>query len=474
MNRITTSWCLPLGIFLCLTGCATMAPQYTQPSAPVPATWPSGSAYHKGAEPATAPAVDELSWREFFLDPQLQQLIALALENNRDLRVAALNIERARAQYRIQRAELLPDIDATGSASRQRLPADLSSSGESMISSTYSVGLGVSSYELDLFGRVRSLKDQALEYYFSTEQARRAVQISLVSEMASAYLNLVADREQLRLAQETLKSHRTTYDLTDRRFKAGVSSELELRQAQTSVDSARVDIAGDTRLVAEDENALRLLIGTDLPSNLTTSDAMETVGTLKKISAGASSETLQQRPDILQAENLLKSYNANIGAARAAFFPRIVLVGSAGTASADLSGLFKDGSATWTFAPQITLPIFDAGRNRANLRVAETDRDIALTQYEKTIQSAFREVADALAQRGTIDEQLDAQQSLVAATARSHQLSEARYFKGVDSFLNVLDAQRTFYSAQQNLIDFRLARLTNQVTLYKVLGGGAM
>jgi len=474
IRLITALGLLPLGLALCLTGCSTMAPPYTRPDAPVAAAWPTGPAYQPEADASTATPVVDLPWREFFLDPQLQTLIALALENNRDLRVAALNIERTRAQYQVQRAELLPTIDATGSGSRQRLPADLSGSGKSIISSRYSVGLGVSAYELDLFGRVRSLKDQALEAYFATEQARRAVQISLVAETASAYLNLVADRERLQLAQETLKSHQTTYDLTERRFKAGVSSELELRQAQTSVDSSRVEIALYTRMIAEDENALRLLLGTDLPADPATAETMETAGLLKDLSAGTSSEVLQQRPDILQAEHLLKSYNANIGAARAAFFPRIVLIGSVGTASAELSGLFKDGSATWSFAPQITLPIFDAGTNRAKLKVAETDRDIALAQYEKAVQTAFREVSDALAQRGTIDEQLNAQQSLVAATARSHQLSEARYFKGIDNFLNVLDAQRSYYSAQQVLINFRLARLTNQVTLYKVLGGGAL
>ena len=474
MIRTTKTLCLVLGGFLLLAGCSTMAPQYNQPEAPVPAAWPNGPAYRQSAEAPTAASAVELPWRQFFLDPQLQELINLALENNRDLRVAALNIEKARAQYQISRSDLLPKVDAVGSGNRTRLPGDLSGTGQSTTTHQYSVGLGVSAYELDLFGRVRSLKDQALEYYFSTEQARRAVQISLISEVAAGYLSLSADREQLQLTQETLKSHRKTYELTDRRFKAGVSSELELRQAQTSVDSARVDIARYTRLVANDENALRLLVGANITSELLTPRPMETLGVLKDLSTGLPSETLQQRPDILQTEHLLKSYNANIGAARAAFFPRILLVGSAGTASADLSGLFGDGSLTWTFAPKITLPIFDAGSNRANLKVAETNRDIALAQYEKTIQTAFREVADALAQRGTIDEQLDAQKSLVTATERSRQLSEARYLKGIDNFLNVLDAQRSLYSAQQNLIFIRLARLTNQVTLYKVLGGGAL
>lgn len=474
MNTINTAVGLSLGIVLFLSGCSTMAPHYTQPSAPVSATWPSGPAYQNETSDPTAQAAAEISWREFFLDPQLQKLLTLALENNRDLRVATLNIERARAQYQIQRSDLFPKLNATAAASGQRLPADLSGTGESLTAHEYSAGLGVSSYELDLFGRVRSLKDQALEYYLATEQARRTVQISLISEVAVGYLNLAADRERLTLAQETLNSHKATYELTLRRFNAGVSSELDLRQAQTSVDSSRVDIASYTRLIAEDENALRLLVGSDIPSELLPVRSIETLGAVKTSFTNLPSEVLQNRPDVLQAENLLKAYNANIGAARAAFYPRITLVASTGSASAELSGLFKDGSLTWSFAPQVSLPIFDGGSNKANLKVAETDRDIAVAQYEKAIQTAFREVADALAQQGTIGEQLAAQQSLVEATEQSHRLSEARYLKGVDSFLSVLDAQRSLYGAQQKLITFRLSRLTNQMTLYKVLGGGAL
>ncbi|MCM2357126.1 MAG: AdeC/AdeK/OprM family multidrug efflux complex outer membrane factor [Geobacteraceae bacterium] len=456
-----------------LAGCATMAPKYEQPAAPVPAAWPDGPAYRTEAAAPTAKAVADIPWQEFFVDAKLQKLIALALENNRDLRVAALNIERSRAQYQIRRADLLPKVDASADGSVQRLPEAFTATGRADTVDQYSVGLGVSAYELDLFGRVRSLKEQALEEYLATEQARRSVQISLVSEVASNYLTLAADRERLQLAKETLANQQQSYNLTKSRFEAGVSSALDLYQARTSVEAARVDIARFTSLVAQDENALRLVVGSQVEAELLPPALSETLTAMKDVSPGLPSEVLLTRPDILQAENLLKGANANIGAARAAFFPRITLVSSIGVGSDDLAGLFKAGSLAWSFAPQITLPIFTAGANQANLTVAEVDRDIALAQYEKAIQTAFREVADALAQRGTIDDQVAAQQSLTDATAESYRLSLARYEKGVDSYLNVLDSQRSLYGAQQNLITARLSRLSNLVTLYKVLGGGA-
>jgi len=457
---------------LALTGC-TMAPGYTRPNAPVPASWPNGPAYkaeaHKPADKASA----EIPWQAFFVDPQLRKLIALGLENNRDLRIAALNIERSRALYQIQRSDLFPKVDASASGTFQRIPQDFSSSGQSMTTHQYSVGLGVSSYELDLFGRVQSLKDQALQQFLATEQARRGVQISLVSQIAAAYLTLAADREQLQLARDTLASQDSSYQLTKNRFEAGVSSALDLNQARTSVETARVNIARYTSLVAQDENALSLVVGSPVPADLLPAALSETLTALKDVKPGLPSDVLLQRPDILQAENLLKGVNANIGAARAAFFPRITLVSSIGFGSNELAGLFTGNSFAWSFAPRISLPIFDAGSNRANLAVAKVDRDIAVAQYEKAIQTAFREVADALAQRGTIDDQLSAQQSLTDATSESYRLSQARYEKGVDSYLTVLDSQRSLYGAQQNLITTRLSRLTNLVTLYKVLGGGA-
>ncbi|MBT0663495.1 AdeC/AdeK/OprM family multidrug efflux complex outer membrane factor [Geobacter pelophilus] len=472
MRQMTTVLCFSLGAMLSLSGCTTMAPKYSQPAAPVPAVWPSGASYKaETAKPADKP-VAEIPWQEFFVDSQLRKLIALALENNRDLRVAALNIERSRALYQIRRADLLPKVDASASASFQRIAEDLSASGRATTVEQYNVGLGVSSYELDLFGRVQSLKDQALEQYLSTEQAQRSVQISLVSQVAAGYLALAADRERLKIAKETLTNQLDSYKLTKSRFDAGVSSALALYQAQTIVDTARVDIARYTTLVAQDENALSLVVGSQVPPELLPSNLSETLASLKDITPGLPSDVLLSRPDILQAEGDLKGANANIGAARAAFFPKITLVSSVGFGSDELAGLFKSGSFAWKFAPQITLPIFDGGSNKANLTVAEVDQKIAVARYEKAIQSAFREVADALAQRGTIDEQLLAQQSLTDASAESFRLSQARFDKGVDSYLPVLDSQRSLYGAQQNLISVRLARLANLVTIYKVLGGG--
>ena len=458
--------------FAALAGC-TMAPKYTRPAAPVPAAWPEGEAYKQAAATDNKPIAD-IPWQDFFVDENLRKVIALALENNRDLRVAALNIERSRAQYRIRRSDLFPKVDATADGSVQRISDDLSTTGRGDTVDQYSVGLGVSSYELDLFGRVRSLKDQALEQYLATEQARRSVQISLVAEVAANYLTLAADRERLKLARETLESQQSSYNLTKNRFDAGVSSALDLHQARTSVESARVDIARYTTLVAQDENALSLVVGAPVPADLRPSALTDTLTAMKDFTTGLPSDVLLQRPDIVQAENLLKGANANIGAARANFFPRITLISSVGFGSNELSGLFTGDSFTWSFAPRITLPIFTAGENQATLEVAKTDRDIAVAQYEKAIQTAFREVADALAQRGTIDDQLSAQQAFTDATAETHHLSQLRYDKGVDNYLQVLDAQRALYGAQQNLIGVRLIRLINQATIYKVLGGGSI
>jgi outer membrane protein, multidrug efflux system len=376
-------------VLLVLSGCASMAPKYARPEAPVPVEWPSGPAYRENAAVQGRRSAEEIKWQEFFMDKKLQQLIALALDNNRDLRIAALNIERSQALYRIQRADLFPTVTAAGIVLNQRIPASLSTTGLTVSSHDYNVGLGFSSYEIDLFGRVRSLKDQALEQFFATREARRSVQISLIAEVASDYLTLAADKEHLKIAQETFESRQASYNLIESRFKAGASSELDLRQAETTVDSARVDIASYTSLVAQDENALALVIGAPVPANLLP-DELGPVAALKDLSPGLPSGVLQRRPDIMQAEHLLKAANANIGAARAAFFPRILLTGSLGLSSDQLSELFEGGSGVWSFAPQITLPIFDTGRNRANLKVTEMDRKIFLAQYEQAIQSGFR------------------------------------------------------------------------------------
>jgi len=458
---------------LVFSGCAGMAPKYTRPEAPVPSEWPGGAAYKASAAKPDDKAVSEIKWQEFFVNEQLQKLIELALNNNRDLRIAALDIERSQALYRIQRADLFPTVIAAGSGIEQRVPAGVSGAGQSATVHQYSVDLGFSAYELDLFGRVRSLKDRALEQFLATEEARRSIQISLVAEVASDYLTLAADQEHLKIARDTFESQRSSYNLIKRRFEAGASSELDLRQAQTSVDSARVDIAFFTSRVAQDQNALAFVIGAPAPEDLLPS-GFSAITELKDLSAGLPSEVLQRRPDIVEAEHLLKAANADIGAARAAFFPRIALTASVGLSSDQLTGLFKGGTGAWSFAPQITLPIFDAGRNRANLKVTEVDREIFLAQYEKAIQGAFREVADALAQRSTLGDQMEAQQSLTDATAVSYRLSEARYRSGIASYLNVLDSQRSLYSAQQGLVAVRLSRLVNLVTLYKVLGGGGV
>lgn len=462
---------MALTVTTLISGC-TLAPGYTRPEAPVPASWPAGPAYKAEAVKPDQKLLAEVPWRDFFVEPRLQKTIELALANNRDLRVAVLNIDKTRALYQIQRADLLPQIDGTAGATIQRLPADLSGTGQARISRQYNVGLGVSSYELDLFGRVRSLKDQALEQYLATEQARRAVQISLVAETANAWLSLGADRERLKLAQETLRSQQESFQLIQHRFDAGASSQLDLRQAQTRVEAARVDSALFTAQLAQSQNALQLLVGAPVPAELLPNE-LGTVTALQELPVGLPSDVLLARPDILAAEHRLMGANANIGAARAAFFPRIGLSAGFGTASAKLTDLFQPGSLAWNFVPQISVPLFDAGKNLANLDVSKADRDIALAQYEKAIQTAFREVADTLASRGTLGDQLTAQQSLSEATADSHRLSEARYNNGVDSYLTVLDSQRSTYSAQQGLISVRLAHLANQVTLYKVLGGGA-
>ncbi len=456
-------------ITLLPAGC-TMAPKYERPSAPVPAEWPQGAAYQAPESAAAAPTAAELKWREFFTDEKLQKIIEMVLTNSRDLRLAALKVERARALYGIQRAELLPTVNAAGDWIRQRVPADLSTTGTPMTVDQYDVSLGITAWELDFFGRIRSLKDRAFEEYIATDQARRSFQILLVSSVANAYLAFAADRENLQLAASTLEAHETTYKLIRKRSDVGLASDLDLRRAQSQVEAARGDVARYTQVVAQDENALNLLVGAPLPQELMPSDLGD-ISPIKEISPGLSSEVLVHRPDVLAAEHQLKATNANIGAARAAFFPRISLTAAVGTASAELSNLFKSGQETWAFAPQIVVPIFDA-RTWSAYDVTKVDKEIAVAGYEKAIQTAFREVADALAVRGTVNQQIAAQQSLVDAVSETYRLSNARYTKGIDSYLGVLDAQRSLYGAQQGLISLRLARFINRITLYKVLGGG--
>ena len=454
-----------------LFGACSMIPRYSQPQAPMPAEWPSGAAYSESAAAPGLPAPTELSWREFFTDPNLRWVVETALNNNRDLRLAALNVQRARAIYGIQRADLFPTLDAAAAGNKQRVPADLSGTGKAVTREQYNVDLGIVAWEIDFFGRIRSLEEQALEQYLATEQARRSAQVLLISEVARAYLVLAADLENLKVSRTTFETQKNAYFLVKRRFEVGVASELDLRRSQTQVDIARRDIALYTQRVAQDRNALNFLVGTTVPIAYLPPD-LSSLTLPRRISPGLSSLVLLKRPDILVAEHRLKAANANIGAARAAFFPRISLTTTVGTASSELSGLFDSGSGTWRFAPAAVMPIFDA-RLWSALDATRTEKEISLVQYEQTIQAAFREVADALAVHGTVEDQLAAQQSLVDATAETYRISEARYTKGIDSYLSVLDAQRSLYAAQQVLTLLALEKHINQVQLYAVLGGGA-
>ncbi|RON53244.1 multidrug transporter [Pseudomonas frederiksbergensis] len=460
---------LSLAVAAFVLGGCSLIPDYQQPAAPVAGQFPQGPAYSPAQAPTQAAA--EQGWKQFFHDPALQQMIQVALENNRDLRVAALNIDAFAAQYRIQRADLYPAISANGTGSRQRVPARASQTGEAGITSSYSATVGISAYELDLFGRVRSLSEEALQKYFATEEARRSTQISLVASVANAYLTWQADKELLKLTQDTLGAFEESYKLTSRSNEVGVASALDLAQSRTSVENARAQLARYTRQVAQDENSLVLLLGTGLPANRQDSKPLSD-DLLSDVPPGLPSDLLQRRPDILQAEYNLKAANANIGAARAAFFPSISLTANAGTLSPDLSGLFKGGSGTWLFSPQINLPIFNAGSLRASLDYSKIQKDIGVANYEKSIQTAFQEVADGLAARQTYTEQLQAQRDFVAANQDYYRLAERRYRIGVDSNLTFLDAQRQLFSAQQTLITDRLAQLNSAVNLYKALGGG--
>jgi multidrug efflux system outer membrane protein len=460
-------------------GACTLEPHYHRPPAPVralPAAPPQPD----------APAATDVGWRDFFPDPQLQHLIALALANNRDLRVAALNVESAQAHYRIQRAELFPTISASALEEVERFPSGVlgtsagpgGGSGAASTGGTilryYDVGLGFTNYELDLFGRIRSLSHVALQQYLSDIDTRRSVQLSLVAEVADAYLTVLTDQTLLDITRDTLKSQSESYALTQRLFSGGTSTELALRQAETTVDTARANLAQYDRQIAEDRDALELLLGAPIPDEIDFSRGLDRGPAVAELTEGIPSDVLLQRPDVLAAEHQLQAASAQIGAARAAFFPTISLTGSLGTASPQLSGLFKSNSQAWTFSPQLTLPLFTGGANIANLQATKLARDTAIAQYEKAIQTAFREVADALAARGTLDDQLTAQQQLEVASAQAYRLADMRFRGGVDSYLTALDAERSLYAAQQQLQSVRLLRLQNLVTLYKALGGGLL
>ena len=450
-----------------LLGACSLAPRYQRPAPPISGEW--------GPEQAATPAASrtaDLGWRDVFGDARLQALVALALENNRDLRVAALNVELTRAQHRIQRAELLPAVGASASATRQRVGSDLSPTGEAETTSSYRVGLGVTAFELDLFGRVRSLSAAALEQYLATEEARRSAHLSLVAEVATQYLAERALQDQVTLSRQTLETVESSLALTRRTYEAGRTSELDVRIAEAQVQTARFNLSRALQQRAQAENALVLLVGQPLPADLPQPQPLDAQTLLAELPAGVPSDVLQRRPDILAAEHALKAATASIGAARAAFFPSISLTAFGGTSSAELSGLFGGGSRTWSFTPQVNLPLFTGGALRASLDVAHLRKSIQVAQYERAIQGAFREVADALVARAALDEQLEAQRARTEAEQRRYELSDLRYRKGVDSYLGVLDAQRDLFTAQQLLIQSRLARLSNLVDLYRALGGG--
>jgi outer membrane protein, multidrug efflux system len=452
----------PLGLAVALLSGCSMIPTYERPPAPVPAEYPAtaSSTASTGAPPA---------WRSYFAEPRLQQLIEIALNNNRDLRIASLNVEQARAQFQVRRAAQYPSVGLAANASRS--PA----AGSGDLTNSFSVGLAVTAWELDFFGRVASLKEQALAQYLASEEGRNAAQVSLISAVANGWLTLLADEELLELSRRTLTTREESVRLTKLRLDSGAASELDFRQAESLTQAARATLAQQQRQRALDENALALLLGQPLPAelraSLTRSD-LSAAPLLQAVPAGLPSDLLVQRPDIRQAEQQLIAANANIGAARAAFFPRISLTAQAGTASKELSGLFDSGSWGFTLAPSLLLPLFDAGANQANLDSAQVSRKLAVAQYEKAIQGAFREVADALASQSTLAEQLEAQRKQAQAESIRMNLSELRYKNGVASYLDLLDAQRSLFSTQQAVVQVRLGQLQNQVTLFKALGGG--
>ena len=473
LTRLTACRLSVLAAALLMAGCSVM-PAYERPLAPVATDWPAfGPAAANPGSASTVPAAGDLEWQSFFSDPQLRLLVDASLRNNRDLRVAVLNIEQARAQFQIRSADQFPSIGAAVSGSR--VPAR-NSKGDSFISSTYTARLAVTEYEIDFFGRVASLKAQALAQYLATEEGRKTTQIGLISNVANTYLSLLADEDLLAITRQTLATREQSFRLSKLRFDNGVTSELELRQAESLSEAARVALAQQVRQRALNQNALTLLVGQPLTGELalmlSDGKTLANAPLMGDVPAGLPSDLLVRRPDIRQSEQLLIAANANIGAARAAFFPRISLTANIGSASSHLTDLFKSGSYGWSLAPQLLLPIFDAGRNTAGLGSANAGRDIAIAQYEKSIQNAFREVADALAARATLGEQFRAQQAQVNAESIRFKLADLRYQNGISSYLDVLDAQRSLFTVQQSLVQTRLAQLQSQVTLYKTLGGG--
>lgn len=464
-----------LTAFALLGGCA-LSPAYQRPAAPVADAFPTGGAYGQAIPVSVGGATADIGWRDFFHDPVLQVLIETALDNNRDIRMAALNVETARATYRVRRADLLPQVGGVATSTSQRTPGDLAPPGTPEITRAYQASGAVSAWELDLWGRIRSLNDQALANYLAQEEARLSAQLSLMAEVANAYLTLRADQAMLGLAEETVESQRRAFALTRDRVEAGETGRIDMYQAEAALRGAEADRAAYVRQAARDRNALVLLLGEALTPELSASlDAADTLPddlAMADLPPGLPSELLIRRPDIRGAEQALVSANANIGAARAAFFPTVSLTGSIGSASSDLDNLFSSGARAWSFGPQITVPIFRGGALRANLDRAHLLKQVEVARYERAIQVAFREVADGLTGQGTFNDQILSEMLRVDASQTTYDLAEQRFREGEDSYLVVLDAQRTLYGSQQALIRARLMRLSNLVDLYKALGGG--
>ncbi len=451
-----------LAAALMSAGCASLVPALPEAQPQIAQSWPMPA---HGVQVGNQDGPAQVGWRDLLVDARLERVVAQALENNRDFRVAALNVERAQAQYRVRRADRIPNLG--GSVSMERIGGD-----DTVSSESYRATLGVASFELDLFGRVRNLSEAALQQYFAQEENRAAVQIALIAEVSNAWMTLAADQSLMQVAADTLKTYDESLRLTERRHELGAVSGLQLAQARTQVETARGDLARYRGQVEQDRHALELLVGAPLAAADLPDGFKDELIALPPLPVALASEVLLQRPDIRAAEHLLESANANIGAARAAFFPSISLTGGFGRASNDLSDLFSGGGAAWSFTPSITIPIFQGGRLRANLGMATADRDIALANYEKAIQTGFREVADGLSLSQSLLERREAAERLLVNARKAEELSQARYDAGYDSYLTLLDAQRTRYAAEQALMSIRLAEQSNRIGLYRALGGG--
>ncbi len=450
-------------IIIIFWGCTSLSPQYVKPQAPIPERLPV-------TKDDNLPDVHTVGWEEFITDHKMRQVIHLAIKNNRDLRLAMLNVEKARALYNIQRAELYPSVSASGTASKQKISEDFVKPGSSATTEQYGISIGITAWEMDFFGRIRNLKDAELEEFLATEEAKKGAYVSLIGAVSEAYLVLAADRENLLLALKNAESQKKAFEIIKNRFNAGVSTELDLQRAKALLESVNSDVIYYRQNVEKDKNALNLLVGQIVPEELLP-EGITNVSPPKEFAMNVSSEILLKRPDIKMAEHRLKEVYANIGAARATFFPRITLTTSFGTASNELSGLFQSGSGTWLFAPQLHLPIFDT-RIKAAYKATLVEKELAVTRYEKAIQTAFKELLDILITKQTIKERLDTHLAFLNAVNEAYNISSQRYEKGIENYLSVIDSLRTLINGKQRFVDIKMLNLINQIKLYTALGGG--